>query len=633
MSSKEIRDIILDYNYSQEIIEEYLQEDFNTTISGICNALFYLLKFKNNISINNNLIKNLLILLEDITETENNRKNLKKIDSELKYLENKCSKYIEQNQKTMITTEINHILNIKRKIEKKKQDAEYDKVKIFENVIFQDKNLQRIETLLKTNPNILKIKDSNNENILYKILKKYISLEETQTEDINYFYQVILIFISSSEIANLNLNRQSFLENQKYYLTILEKHKDKKHIKSIIDKFLNTEEEIPLKELENKYSIKLEYPKEILKELEYFNFDNRNRYDFTNQETITIDNIGTQCRDDALYIEKNHNGTYTLYMHKPNTASLIPYDSQINKEAQFREETLYLFNKVATLFPEEISNNKCSLLENIERNTMTYIILLDSDMNIIEDSLKIVKGKIKVKHKLTYEEADIILGHKPITSLDYLLKNLAIFSLKQKNRTLKKEIYRKVENLVKENKYHESNEIDTSIAANIVHETSVLINYLPAKKFKELQLPYLYRIHGKPNNKILEQEINKIITSDLTKIDPKSLDKIKKNLQDTYLTAEYSYIPGRHYGLDKEVYSHTNGTSRLYSGTFVQYITESIIIYGDYSNKNIYLWEQRTKELSKLLNERKQKNDAFSNQYNFYQYKKKLKEKFSTIKE
>ena len=632
MSNKQIKEKILDYDFDFEKLSIYLEENFNFTISGICDSLFYLFKFKNTNNseiienLNDNLILDLLISLETIVTQETDRKKIKKVDSELKYLQTKCNKYIEPSQKELIKAQLNYINNLKKILEKKKQDLEYEKIKIYENIIFNDRNLQRIELILKNNKKILNIKDSNNEDILTKILKIYVLLTEEQIEDINYFYQVILIFISNNNPENITNDLYNIIRETPNYLQILEEYKYKKHVKSLINKVLNTEKN-PIKELEDKYQIELDYPEILLKELNYFNFDNKYRYDFTYQETITIDNAGTKCRDDAIYMEENKDGTYTLYMHKPNTASLIPYESLINKEAQFREETLYLIDRVSVMFPEKISYNLCSLLENVEKNTITYIVLLDNNMNIIENSLKIVRGKIIVKHKFSYDEVDCLLGNKPITKLDYMLKNLAIFSLKRKNITLKKEIYRKIENFVNENKHHESNYTDTSIAANIVHEISTLINYLPAKMFKENGLPYLYRIHDKPKDEILEKEINKILNYNTKNLDANTLEKIKKNLKNIYLTAEYSHIPGKHYGLDKEVYSHTNGTSRLYSGTFVQYITESIIIYGDYSNKNIYLWEDRTKEIAKILNERKQKIEAFCTQYNFNQYRKIIKNK------
>lgn len=629
MGSNQIRDMILDYDCDQEMLYDYFNLDFYSTLSGVCSALYYLLKFYNKNkdlifeNFNENLMNDLIVLLEFIVEEELDKKKLKRVENELKYLMTKCSKYLDDSQKLLVGLQLNQINYIRDIINKKKQDALYDKIKIYENVIFNSKNLQRIEMILKFNLDILSYKDYSGENILYKILKKYSSLSEEDIDDINYLYQVILMFINTIGVDD-NIN---FIDNSKYYLEALLDSEYKSHVKLIIDKFRDKEESIPISELESKYQVKIEFPSILLGELDSFKYDNKYRYDFTNQEVITIDNVGTMCRDDALYMEENKDGTYTLYMHKPNTANYIPYDSLINKEAQMREETLYLSDRVCTLFPEIISNNICSLLENVVRNTMTYIVLLDNNMNVIEDSLKIVRGKIIVKHKFSYDEADLILGNKPVTKLDYMLKNLAIFSLKQKNRTIKKEVYRRIENLVRENIYHESNHTDTSIAANIVHELSMLMNYLPAKMFRDLQLPYLYRIHGKPDDHTFNEEINKIITHDVSKMDHKDLEKIKRSLQESYLTAEYSSIPGRHYGLDKDVYSHTNGTSRLYSGTFVQYITESILINDDYSDKNIYLWESRCVELAKLLNERKQRNDAFSIQYNYNQYKKNIKTK------
>ena len=62
------------------------------------------------------------------------------------------------------------------------------------------------------------------------------------------------------------------------------------------------------------------------------------------ENIITIDNEGDLCLDDALSISDNKDGTYTLFVHLANPASIIPYTSSTMKEALKRCNTLYLLD-------------------------------------------------------------------------------------------------------------------------------------------------------------------------------------------------------------------------------------------------------------------------------------------------
>ena len=54
------------------------------------------------------------------------------------------------------------------------------------------------------------------------------------------------------------------------------------------------------------------------------------RHDFTYQKVITIDDEGNKCNDDGFYIERNCDGSYTLYIHISDVPSLVKKDSLID---------------------------------------------------------------------------------------------------------------------------------------------------------------------------------------------------------------------------------------------------------------------------------------------------------------
>ena len=70
----------------------------------------------------------------------------------------------------------------------------------------------------------------------------------------------------------------------------------------------------------------------------------------TKENIITIDNEGDLCLDDGLSIRDNKDGTYTLFVHLANPASIIPYTSSTMKEALKRCNTLYLLDDSIPIF-------------------------------------------------------------------------------------------------------------------------------------------------------------------------------------------------------------------------------------------------------------------------------------------
>ena len=611
LTSKQIKNYILDYEDLNKI-EKFLEIDFKETVEGIMNALYILSK---NYDKNKNIINSLINILKEELETKNTEELHLLIGPIIDY-QNKISKFpIKERIKIKdITLEIQNIFN---EIQIKTINEEHtEQIKILEFLILYDKNISMIERYINENKNILSIKNENGDNILSIILKKYVcSIDENEK---NYLYYIILIFLNSK------LEKDILKDKDQYLKTIQNCKEAYSENNKKISKILHSESNITKEELEEKYGIHFDFPNAILNEVKTFNMQEKNRTDFTTQECITIDGKTSECLDDAIYIEKNIDNTYTLYIHITDIPSFVPFSSITREEASLRSKTLYLSDTNILLYPSDISNLECSLLTNNVKNTISYIIKLDENYKTIPDTFQITLGKIKVAHRLTYEDADARICNPDESKLDNILINLANFATTRRKENRKKELYREYENIIHEESHHESLRINYSEAANIVHESMVLINHEVAKYFKKLSLPYIYRKLNIPSNDFIKEQVDKLnhLGANLEQ------DKAFLNsLKDSYIESIYCSNPSYHKGLELDCYSHSTSPGRRYIDSLGQYIIHDLLIDKNMNDNNLYAWEYRIDRAIQHTNERIKQNEIFEKEYNYLSHKKLIKEK------
>lgn len=575
----------------------------------------------NNISILlNEYLKNdqkINVLIDKIIEMVIEENHVDYILKNVKIILKKIYNNINDDNKDYYKNYINKLTGIKKYISKINSDNSITKndIDILKYLIYIDRDINRISCFFSKNINSL---INNKEcDIFYDILNSYINANNNN--EIDYLYMIIILFLK-------NDTYKDYIMNNKYkYLLLLNKYNNKPHIKELINKFSN-DYSVSLEELENKYKIKFIYPKDIEIEMYGFKFDNNNRYDFTNQRVITIDHDTDTCLDDAIYIEKNIDDTYTLYVHITDIAGVIPYNSNIFYEAIKMGETLYLMDKVISIYPDYISNKLCSILPNNKRNVITYKVILDNNYDILD--FKILKGKILCKDRLSYESANEILkGNTIDRELYNILLYLFNFSHRQRCKNKKKDMYREY------HKFIDSNNIINTKSDLIVSECMILINHLASKYFYCKGYPYINRTLHLCNKEEGLIKLNKIFNN--LKIGTLGINDLKEGeilwiynkIKETFSRAKYSVNEYKHDGLGYEYYSRTTSPARRVSDAINQHLTYDFIFNNNINDNNIYLWEDRLKEIVDYLNKRKINNDIFSSQYNHLISKKLLKNK------
>lgn len=616
VDKKSIKKFILSQEFELEKIIDYLELNFDETIEGIINALFCLMRKYDSNPPEKDKADSLIELLENLTSIKTSEE-LKVYLGPIIDFNNKIS-HLKLKERLLISAPVNRLNNLFNNITNLQlSEINNSKSQYLYYLIFQKRNLYIIEKYLNNSSYILNSRNKEGDDIFAILLKKYLYLEEENQEEISYLYHIILLFLDSKY-------GKAILKNKEQYLRIIRKSKleYQEHVIKVLELF-DPNFTITLQELEERYGILFDFPNFILTEHNTFQMNNKGRVNYTNQACITIDGIHAECLDDAIYIEKNLNGTYTLYIHITDIPSFVPYHSLTDQEASHRVETIYLRDRNILLYPPRIYNEICSLTPNNNRNVITYIFTLDSNFRLIEDQFQIVPGKIKVAHKMTYEEVDEHLKKPTDNLLDITLYYLAKFAEERKKVTKKKEDYRVYENLARLDTNHESLKIDHSIAANIVHESMILVNYKVAKYFKELSLPYIYRCLKVPSTEFIQEQLNKIQQLDSKIIESK---EFLLNLEQNYIEAIYSLTPTYHRGLRLENYSHSTSPGRRYPDSLGQYLIHDFIFNSNIEEENIYAWEYHLKNSIRYFNEKIKNNEIFSSHYNYLSYKKLIKE-------
>lgn len=611
-----IRKLILNSPNNLEEINLFLENEYKKVLKEIFYSLLILLK---NYDQNKKRIEEVIQLLNKLAETSSVEK-IKYFKAPIHDLNNKINHNFKEKQKKKIQHSRDQISQILIKIDNRIElNTKTDQKKYLEFLIFQERNISMIQELLESYDNLLEEEDKNHpQNIFASVLKKYLFLDEKNLEEIEYFYHVIILLIHSQYEEKIMVDKEK-------YLTIIRASKlgYKEHIIRVID-LLDPNFQLSYQEIERRFGVCFDFPNIILQEAEKLQINHQRRVNFTAQECITIDSKSAQCLDDAIYIEKNSTGCYNLYIHITDIPSIVPYNSLLNEESRRRIETLYLRDNNIPLYPNNISNNLCSLLPNCQRNVITYIFPLNSNFEWIENKFKVVPATICCKHKLSYYDVDQMIQNPKLDSLHQMVRQLHYFAKKRRFQNQKKENYRQFENFLNYETHHESLKVDYSPAANIVHESMILVNYSIAKYCKELSIPYIYRKFIIPSDDFIEKQLSKI-----QKMDPKiKKDKeFLQHLRNSCMTSIYSTIPVYHRGLNLECYSHSTSPARRYADAFGQYLIGEFIFQKNTSDLNIQSWEYRINYLVEHLNEKKKANEVFSSQYNYLSAKKRIKKK------
>ena len=113
--------------------------------------------------------------------------------------------------------------------------------------------------------------------------------------------------------------------------------------------------------------------------------DIKERRDFRNIPTFTIDPADARDFDDALSLRKLDNGNWEVGVHIADVTYYVKPDSILEKEAKQRATSVYLVDRVVPMLPERLSNHICSLNPNEEKLTYSAVFEMDDRSEVISE--------------------------------------------------------------------------------------------------------------------------------------------------------------------------------------------------------------------------------------------------------
>lgn len=156
----------------------------------------------------------------------------------------------------------------------------------------------------------------------------------------------------------------------------------------------------------------------------------KNRESWCHLPLVTIDGEDAKDFDDAVYAMKLDKG-YRLYVAIADVSHYVKEESELDKEARDRGNSVYLPGFVIPMLPEVLSNDLCSLRPNEKRLAMGCII--DFDESGVRTNIKLNRVVIQSHARLTYEGVDQMLGgametpewfKEPLATIDNLARIL-----------------------------------------------------------------------------------------------------------------------------------------------------------------------------------------------------------------
>lgn len=329
--------------------------------------------------------------------------------------------------------------------------------------------------------------------------------------------------------------------------------------------------------------------------------------DLRNEVIFTIDGDDTKDIDDAVSIKKE-DGYYILGVHIADVTNYVKEGSPLFESAYEKGTSSYLADTVLPMLPHELSNGICSLNEGVDRLTISCVMKIDTRGKIVDHD--IFPSVINSKKKMTYKNVNKIImeniipeGYENFADDLKLMHELAQILRKEKiNRGYIDFDLDEAKIIQDENgKAIDVVKRQQLDGEKLIEDFMIAANETVATHIYNMDLPFVYRIHGKPNPEKIEDFVNfvkllgyklDVSTEDIT---PKKMQDILDSLHEkkefeilsdmllrSMKKAVYSSNNIGHFGLASKIYTHFTSPIRRFPDLMVhtllhKYLFENMV--------------------------------------------------------
>ena len=332
----------------------------------------------------------------------------------------------------------------------------------------------------------------------------------------------------------------------------------------------------------------------------------KNRLDLTNELIFTIDGEDAKDFDDAVSLTEDNNGQQVLGIHIADVGEYVKLNSEIDNEAFKRGTSAYFPGLVLPMLPKSLSNGICSLNELVNRLTLSVFITYDNNARVVD--YKIYESVIKSKKRFTYTEVDKVLQNDP----DALKRNKDFSETLHKMNILAKKLsgVRKARGEIDFDipevkiSLNEMGDIlnvqkrERNDSHKLIESFMIAANEAIAYHFNKNKIPFVYRVHEKPEPEKISKFLNFIKSLGIVQqnyincdnVKAKDIQQIIGQLQDSDIKyvvnrvclrslkkAKYSPDCLGHFGLASLYYCHFTSPIRRYPDLTIHRIIKKYI--------------------------------------------------------
>ena len=320
--------------------------------------------------------------------------------------------------------------------------------------------------------------------------------------------------------------------------------------------------------------------------------ESREREDLRGLDFVTIDPATAEDHDDAVFADRAADGSVRVVVAIADVASFVPNGTAIDMEARRRGASLYFPNRVVPMLPPLLSSDAASLLPDVDRPAIALELSISPDGRV--HSRRLVSALIRVKSKLTYEQAAEVLREPPARTFPGELLRL----LDDVAQTLRRSRCERGAIVVTTPQIRIVTDADTgrpqrierqrhdpwlSRASQLVEELMLLANETVATILREKGADGPFRIHPAPIDERLASAVKiarerGVIFDQATPLDAETLRRVLSRLPDPTLRNElmgmflelmpgalYASQDGAHFALASERYVHFTSPIRRYA--------------------------------------------------------------------
>ncbi len=354
------------------------------------------------------------------------------------------------------------------------------------------------------------------------------------------------------------------------------------------------------------------FPEEVLKEAEAVSSrgvtdeDRKGRLDLRRFAIFTIDSASAKDLDDAISVTRTRTGGFKLGVHIADVSHYVREGSRLDAEAITRGTSVYFADRVVPMLPEALSNGVCSLNAGEDKLTFSAIIHLDGEGNMekYEFRKSVICSKVRgvysevnkifaktASKELKQKYAPVIRGLNAARELANILKRRAKERGYMELESVEPQFTLDENGVCVDVKPRRSGE-----AEEMIEQLMICANQAAAKLAKEKGLPFVYRVHGHPEQRRIDTLIELldalgVSAKEIRQGEPKTKDfaailervrdtpaqrVISHQLLRTMDKARYSTEPIGHFGLALADYSHFTSPIRRYPDTAIHRILSAL---------------------------------------------------------